>query len=247
MGVWSPVFKIKQWKVEGTNFTATMQAETVTKQFIESKMLKVIPRDSWFTFWGGQLTGQILSDYPEAASVQIERNIKQGIKIKIIGRETVAVWCQCGATIASATTTEKEKIVLPVSERCFFIDSGGLAFRESPEISGTLLPTFFRPVSVEPELGRVIMASSTIQFAVQARQQLRDAEVNFLGFILPVEEGSADLTALTDQGWAVYFDANRSLDAQAKVLSALLGGELKERRGSLKYVDLRTPTRVYYK
>lgn len=249
LAFWSPVFKVKKWSVEGVNFTATAQAQELVSQLLQTKIWKIIPGDSLFVFFGRQTTRWILTSFPEAESVKINKDILKGIKIIIKGRQPAAIWCQSAAvlvaTAGQATSTESFG-GLPQREKCFFADSNGLLFRAAPEISGTARPEFFGRPEEDFAPGDKAVASSTIQFAADLKKQLRDISVEALGFMAGAA-GNTDLVVYTGEGWQVYFNVTRPAQSQVKILSALLNGDLKSKRAGLKYIDLRVAGRVYYK
>ncbi len=249
LAVWSPVFKIKKLSVEGVNFTATAQAQELVNQLLQEKTWRLIPGDSLVIFSGQEAVRRILTFFPEAESVEISRDILKGVKIIIKGRQPAAIWCQSSASFlgadGEATSTEAVN-VLPPSEKCFFADSAGLIFREAPEISGTAWPTFFGQIDQNFGPGSQAIASSTIQFAGQLKKQLREISIDSPGFVIGAS-GSQDLTVFTNEGWMIYFNVSRSSQSQVKVLRALLNGGIKDKRASLKYIDLRLANRVYYK
>lgn len=245
----SPVFKIKNLSVESTNFTATAQAQELVSQLLQTKIWKVIPGDSLVVFFGRQITRRILTSFPEAERVDINKDIFKRIKIIIKGRQPAAIWCQSLAVLASAdgqATSTEILGGLPQREKCFFADSLGFLFRAAPEISGTAMPEFFGQAGQGFEPGSQALASSTIQFATDLKKQLRDIGVEALGFMVGAA-GGADLVVYTGEGWQAYFNVMRPAQSQVKILAALLGGDLKDKRATLKYIDLRVKGRVYYK
>ncbi|MBU3901610.1 hypothetical protein KKF25_03120 [Patescibacteria group bacterium] len=249
LAFWSPVFKVKKWSVEGVNFTATAQAQELVSQLLQTKIWKVIPGDSLVVFFGRETTRWILTSFPEAESVKINKDILKGIKIIIRGRQPAAIWCQSLAVSVAAdsqATSTESFGALPQREKCFFADSSGLLFRAAPEISGTALPTFFSQEDEDFGLRSQTVASSTIQFASQLKKQLRERGVHTLGFRADAA-GSQDLTVFVDSGWVIYFNMDRSLLTQVKILGALLSGDLKDKTAELKYIDLRVAGKVYYK
>lgn len=248
LAVWSPVFKIKKWSVEGVDFTDAAQAQELTNQFFQSKIWKSVSKDNWLIFSSEELSNRILSSFLEAASVAVEKNFLKGVKITIKGRQAAMLWCKSlvNALLESQATTTEATIVLPQSEECFFADKDGLIFREAPEISGIAWPTFFSQPSQNFDLGDQVAASSSIQFASQLKKQLRDVNVDSLGFM--ADAGSSpDLIVFTGENWLIYFNLNRSIQSQVKILGALLDNDLKNKRAELKYVDLRMANKVYYK
>ena len=115
-----------------------------------------------------------------------------------------------------------------------------------PEISGTILSTFYDQTEREINLGSTASASSTIEFASLIQNAMKENGISFQGFLIN-NINNPDMIALTSEGWQIYFDLNRSAQAPLKVLKTLLEGNLAEKRAFLKYIDLRTANRVYYK
>lgn len=245
--IWSPVFKIKTWSVVSSNFTSQAQAQELVNRSFQGKIFNIIPKDNWLVFLNQNLPDKILAAFPEAASVQININILEGVKITVKGRQGAAIWCQNAAAAMPANqATTTADIVLPAREKCFFADNNGLLFREAPEISGIAMPEFFGQPGENFAPGDKVVASSTIGFAADLKKQLRDINVEVLGFMAGAA-GNADLVAYTDESWQVYFNASRPAQPQVKILAALLAGDLKDIRAELKYVDLRVAGKVYYK
>ncbi len=249
LAVFSPFFKIKSWLVTSDNFTAQAQAQELVDQFFRQKLWQIIPRDSWLTFSSRRLTRLLLAEFPEAETIKISKNILKGVEVKIEGRQPAAIWCQDSAAATAAAAdqaTTTAEISWPSGDKCFFVDSSGWLFHEAPVISGTAWPTFFSQANEDLDLKDQALASSTIQFASQLKKQLREAEVEALGFRSGAA-GSQELEVFVDGGWVVYFNMERPLSTQIKVLNALLLGDLKDKRAGLKYVDLRVAGKVYYK
>lgn len=248
--IWSPFFKIKKWSVEGEGFAPTAQAQELVNQALQERIWQIIPKDNLIIFSSKKIISQILADFPEAQSVKVDKDIFKGIKITIKGRQPAAIWCKSSADFIfvgfQATSTDKG-LSLPSSEQCFFADSAGLIFREAPAISGTLLPTFFSQSEQDFGVGEQAIASSTLLFSSQLKKQLRGMDIELLGFV-DGASGSQELVAITNEGWVAYFNVSRSSSAQIKALMALLASdELKTKRASLKYIDLRLASKVYYK
>ncbi|HRY52619.1 MAG TPA: hypothetical protein P5089_02070 [Candidatus Portnoybacteria bacterium] len=247
---WSPFFKIKKWSVEGEGFTATAQAQELVNRMLQEKIWQVIPKDNLIVFSSKKIISQILADFPEAQSVKVDKDIFKGIKITIKGRQSAAIWCKSSADfifVGFQATSTDSALSLPSSEQCFFADSEGLIFREAPAISGTFLPTFFSQSQQDFSIGERAIASSTLLFSSQLKKQLRGMDIELLGFV-DGASGSQELAAITNEGWVVYFNVNRSSSVQIKSLMALLeSNDIKSKRASLQYIDLRMSNKAYYK
>lgn len=251
LAIYSPFLKIKNWNLEAKNFSSVESAQNLVERFFEEKVWEIIPRNNWLVFLNNTLSNRILAAYPEAAAVDINRDILRGVKITVVGRQPAAFWCQTFAIATStimageATTTESD-LILPQSGTCYFTDNNGLIFREAPQLSGTALPTFFSRPGQEFNIGDVVIGFSTVQLAAQLKKELRNLGIEPIVFTLAVNN-SQELTVFTSEGWQIYFDLSRSAQSQVKILGALLDSEIKDKRAGLKYIDLRLANKVYYK
>ncbi|HCX27541.1 MAG TPA: hypothetical protein DHI91_00165 [Candidatus Portnoybacteria bacterium] len=250
--VWSPVFKVREIKISGVNFVPEEQVRQKTQDFLQKRAWKLIPQDSVFVFPIEKFKKSLLTDWPAIESVKIKIFPPRKLEISLVERAMAAVWCQSKAVLAEEQPTATSspamngRVGLPQSEQCFFADRDGLIFREAPEISGTLLVTFYSRPGQNVVLASQAVSSSTIQFADQVKKQAREMNIDILGFLLG-KQGSTDLIVATQEGWAIYLSEERSPAVQLKVLQALLDSEIKGKRSTLNYVDLRTINRVYYR
>ncbi len=255
--LFSPVLKIEEIKISGNNLISSEQIQTVAENVLQTKILKIIPSDTLLVLINNQIKDNLLKSFPEIASVELKMTQMNKLDILVSERKTAAIVCQIKSEsipslvpslVPEATSTSSVQVreILPESEQCFFVDEDGIAYREAPEISGTILPTFY---SQNADLCRVrakAVAPSNIQFALALKKGLRETGVDLVGFVLN-EEVSPELKSFTAEGWLIYFNTSRSAPTQAKILEALLKDEIKEKRATLQYVDLRVANRVYYK
>lgn len=254
LAFWAPFFKIKEIKVSGNNFVSAAGIEEVVRALGRQKFLKIIPQDTLFALSGKKIENKILTGFPALREVKVKKIPFDKIEISVKERESTAIWCQTKAEPISASTPSAfatstaavQKKPPPQSEQCFFIDEEGIAFRQAPEISGTLAATFYGSSAQAPVLGNQVVASSTIAFAQQLKKAAREIGLEMTAFLCE-EEVSQDLSVLTSEGWWIYFDVNRSAKAQMNVLDSLLNEEIKDKRADLQYVDLRIANRIYYK
>jgi len=261
---WSPFLKIKEITIVGDNFNDQSKVESIVRDILNKRIWYYVPGDSFFVVSTQTIKEKIEKTFPEAENISVISSLSGDLRVFLTGRQAAAIWCQgekqagnsssSPAIISSLALTENssttlpEKVTLwqkPEVTRCFFVDKNSFVFREAPEISGTILPTFYDQTEREVAPGTVVSASSTIEFAALIQSAMKEREINFQGFLIN-NINNPDLIALTSEGWQIYFDLNRSVWAPLKVLDALLKGELSEKRAFLKYIDLRTANRVYY-
>ncbi len=243
--LFSKAFAIREIVVKGDGLALADEIKTVANQYFQGNFLKFIPRNNILLFFSSNLADKIKQDIPQVSAIEIKKVVNGKIEISAGEREESAIWCQV-ESLRSQNGTSTSLVsakILEQSKQCYFSDGQGFLFRESPEISGSSLPTFFGEkggLKTEP------IASSSIAFAADFKKETRDNGLDILGF---VEEGGSEgfLTAITEQGWLVYLDPYRPAKNQAGVIKTLLGQELKDKIRTLKYIDLRIANRVYYK
>ena len=253
--VFSPVFKIMEIGISGNNLISSNQIQAIAKNVLQRKFLNIIPRDTVFALMNVEIRQELFNEFPEIATVEIKMEKIGSLSIAVSERKTAAIVCKIlvitslsptpTLSVLATSTSAVAPEAFPESEGCFFVDEGGLAYRESPEISGTILPTFYsQDVQLRPR--SQALDPSAIEFATQIKKKLREIGVDLPGFILN-DEINQELKAFTSEGWLIYFDLTRSALTQARVLEILLKDEIKDKRATLQYVDLRVADRVYYK
>ena len=256
----SPYLKIKLINVESGSLNKNEEIKATVASLLSSKYKNFIPGDTFFVVSPQKIKEIIEKDFPEAKDVVVKKDILKGIAINLAGRQAAAILCKGEKETAvedkelitqeTATTTlasvGKKLEVIPKSQGCFFVDSEGFLFHHAPEISGTLLPTLYDLSGGDFSLGSLGVASSTINFINLVRVSMKEQEIDFKGFLINADNGS-DLVALSQEGWNIYFDLSRLAEAPLKILETLFEGDLKDKRATLQYIDLRTVNRVYYK
>lgn len=253
--VFSSFFKIIEIGISGNNLISSNQIQAVAKNVLQRKFFNIIPRDTVFVLLNGEIKQELFNEFPEIATIEIKMEKIGKLNIAVSERKTAAIVCQILAiaspsptpslSVLTASSSPAAREAFPESDGCFFVDESGLAYRESPEISGTILPTFYSQ-NVQLRQRSKALDPSAIGFATQIKKKLREIGVDLPGFILN-DEINQELKAFTSEGWLIYFDMTRSALTQARVLEVLLKDEIKDKRTTLQYVDLRVADRVYYK
>lgn len=260
--VFSSVFRITIINVSGNNILEQEQVVRSVKSTLTKKILKFIPADTIFALANNKIKNNLLEAFPEIETLQIKRTKMNELEITLSERKPGGILCLAAKAFESlspsptasnqaqgtSTTAVSQKLkeTLPESAECFFVDETGYVYREAPEISGTLLPTFYSYQEKSAHLKAQGVETTYLKFAAQVKKELRQAGIDMVGFVLSDEVG-LDLRAFSSEGWFVYFDPTRVALTQAKILEAILQDEIKDKRATLQYVDLRVEDRVYYK
>ena len=251
LALFSPYFKIKEIAVAGTQIIDKEKIVFLVQRELNKKIFRFVPLDSILIFSSGEAEKRISENFAEAATINIQKIWPGGLEIKISERQSAAVWCQSAAVSSplspeAATSTPSDFVKeLPEASQCFFVDDNGLIYRSSPQISGSIMPMIYGAAGVTGALRQEVLASSTISFARQIKTDLekRGLEVN----VFLENESRKELEAVVAPGWRIYFNLERPASNQIQIIDALLAGDLKDKQGSLKYIDLRIPGRAYYK
>lgn len=164
-------------------------------------------------------------------NAEISRNFwKRTLEIQVEERENWAVWCG-----SDPINIEKEK--------CFYIDEGGVIFKESPQFSGRLfLKIKDRRAYEFKEGGRVI------------DEEFFKNLKNFLGHLEKNSKISVKSIEISDRAefW-LYSDFKMIIDAETDFERALenialfLDSAEKEKIGQIEYIDLRFKDKIFYK
>lgn len=257
---WSPMFKIKKISIADNDFAQTEEIEKLTRNLLTEKIWRVIPGDSFFTISEKTIKERIGQNFREADKISARKHFPAELTISLSPRQTAIVWCQSeeklptadlNATNDEKTATSSPKIanadffISPEATRCFFADDNGLAFREAPLIFGTAAATIYDQSKKNINLGSVFQNPRVIKNIKIIQTKMQEINASPQGFL--INDRSLNLAVLTNKNWRVYFDLSRPVEAPLKILETLLNGELKNNQIELKYIDLRTLNRVYYK
>jgi len=243
---WSPVFKISAIGVQGAVFTPEEEVKNAANNFCREKTLKIIPRDSLAFFPAGELKEKLLSRFPAVAKAEIGKKFFHKLDIVLVEREAAAIWCRVWADEKNFSATSTKETSLPEADECFFVDEQGIIFREAPNMSGTLQTVFYYSGGQAFGLGQAGVNVEILKSAVELKKEARNFDVEITGFLL-FGKNEKELTALTSEGWRIFFNPDSLPVSQVKILAVLLADEIKEKRVGLEYVDLRVANRAYYK
>ncbi len=240
----SGFFSVKEIGIKNDNPALSSRIRTAAEEFLNRKIFGFFPGNNILAVNSEALGGYISDNIPQISDISVKKTLEGKIEIFAEERKPSAIWCrilgQESFDIGTSTTPERKNPLQ--ADQCYFSDEQGFLFREAPEISGTLLPTFY---GRDSGLKSRAVASSSIVFAAQFRKELKN-EVEISAF-WDGETAQQELIALTGEGWPIYLNQQRSASAQAKIVKALLSQELKNQRNTLNYIDLRVANRVYYK
>ena len=141
----------------------------------------------------------------------------------------------------------KTEAVFCAETACFLINSEGVAFKKSSRPSGNITFLFYDKTGrVAPNVGQEVIDPQKlveiffIKKEALARLDLRinSAEITDRNF--------SDFDLVSSEGWMLRVSVGNNANATLDILERTLA-EIGSSRQNLDYIDLRLPTRVFYK
>ena len=216
------IFWVEKVVVSGEQEVAKQAIESLVGSRLENTAL-FFKTKSIFTVDAGQIKADILNTFPQVASAEVSKSFFNTVDVKIVERRAVALWCE--------------------NERCFFVDEGGVIFKEAPVDSGFIVIETDRPLQ-ELSLGTAILSAEKIAQILKIESDLFETlQIE----VVRVEVSDERLDAKNTEGWTIRFNLKGDLDWQVTELKLALEKQISpEKRKALEYVDLRF-SRIYYK
>jgi hypothetical protein len=241
-GLWQEEVRIK------TIYAPEAYQDSITgiaKATLAGTYLMTIPRDSLFFYPEQEVRQAVLDKHPEIAAVSIRRSGFTELTFSIVLRTTAFWWC---GTPDVASANEKT---------CYKADGEGFIFEPiSSYEMGTTTSTSSAPTGTTLRLyAEIDSASSAADWPLRAKMKDLDELPNLLTFVkelkklnvVPVSLGvrgdEADVFVLG--GTRITYVIGE--EANAFQLAASTFPELPVNDGSILYVDLRFPDKVYLK
>ncbi len=203
-------------------------------QFFSKKNMFLYPREG--------IEQSLFEGFPRIKEVHIKREalLSQAVIVKVEEREPHALWCTGNGAKTASSTPEGQ---------CYFLDTTGYIFAPEESLIGAhepQLPYVFRGgmLSDTDIVGQYFLRGRLYD-AVSFLKKVRRAGFTPLGLTV-VNEKDFSVPLLEGPDLHVPFDAD-STEIISRLESALAAEGMREKLGTLEYIDLRFGNRVYYK
>lgn len=228
-GLWRPEVRIS--KVQAANEGVAALA----KEKLQGRYYQVLPRDSFFFYPEGEIREAVMTEHPEVVSVSVSREGFDTLSITTSERRASMRWCGTPGEAALGGTV------------CYEADADGLVFRRALE-EATTTPA----LRVYAELDT---ASSTDAYPLRAKVVGSERMREVLRFVTDVQSLSVPVRSLSIRGDEadLYTEGGTRLtyvigaEAEARESAQASFSKLNLLDGSVEYVDLRFPGKVYVK
>ncbi|HYD93403.1 MAG TPA: hypothetical protein VEB18_03060 [Candidatus Paceibacterota bacterium] len=227
--LWRPEIRITQVHAVGVEDVTTV--ESLAKEELQGAYYHVIPRDSFFFYPKQAIEAQILAEYPTIADVRLARQGFSALTIEAVARERAFLWC--------GTPEERSSLT------CFETDKEGLVYAPSYATSTELLRVYAAldvASSTDPyPIRHKIIGAESIRNVLRFAENVRALSVPVRAISLRGDE--ADLHV--GEGTRVTYVIGHEREAADNARAAF--SKLNLLDGSIEYVDLRFPGKVYIK
>lgn len=170
------------------------------------------------------LKDEISKLFPAITKIEIKKEPFHILKINFIKRMPVGIWC---------------------SANCYYFDEDGIIFKEAPISEGSLILKITDNNKTGVSLGDQVLSSGQLKFITEFNKKIGDN--NRFKIIEFKIKTAPDLEAVTSGGWSIYLDQGQNPLVAANNLIIILDEAVKNKTSNLEYIDLRIPTRVFYK
>ncbi len=221
----SPFFKITEIKLPENDFITNSD---IHKFIINSAPLNL--GENFFILSKNQLRSELIAAFPDITNINIAKEAFHNLIINFEKRIQIGIWCQ------------------PQADNCYYFDKEGIIFKKAPQTEGGLILKVKDFQKREVTLGNKILNDKKLQFITRFNDEV--AFNNNQIKIAEFETGylkDFDLRAITDKGWLIYLDQNQDPVLEANNLFTILNEVIKNKASNLEYIDLRLPSRIFYK
>ncbi|MBI2446497.1 MAG: FtsQ-type POTRA domain-containing protein [Parcubacteria group bacterium] len=173
-----------------------------------------------------RLKSELAAAFPSITDITITKKLFNTITIDFHKRIQIGIWCN--------------------SAGCYYFDKTGVAFAKTPETEGSLILKIEDLSKNNILLGDKVLDDNLINFIFAFNAKISENnKFKILEFKIK-PNFSVDLEAVTNKNWSIYLDEKQEPAAAVNNLLSILEEAVKN-TGNLEYVDLRIPSRVFYK
>lgn len=180
-----------------------------------------------------RLKSELAAAFPFITDITIKKKLLHTITVEFNKRIQIGIWCHPPGDE-------------PQADNCYYFDKDGVAFAKTPETEGSLILKIEDGSKNNISLGDRVLSGDQINFIIVFSSKIAENnKFKILEFKIK-PNSSVDLEAITDKNWSIYLDEKQEPVAVANNLLSILEEAIKN-TGNLEYIDLRIPSRIFYK
>ena len=183
--------------------------------------------DNFFILSKNNIKTKLAGAFPILTDINIEKRPFQTLIINFEKRIPIGIWC---------------------NNNCYYFDKEGIVFQETPQTEGSLILKVEDTNKNAVALGEHVLNEKQLNFmTIFNNKMIENNKIQVIEFKMASSTNSSNIEAITNYGWSIYLDQNQNPALAANNLIATLNETIKDKLSTLQYIDLRIPSRVFYK
>ena len=224
----SPFFKITEIKLPENNIVT---ANDIRKIMTDTPLNL---GENLFILSKSRIKAELTAAFPAITGINVEKELFNGLIVSFEKRIPAGIWCHPSGGH-------------PKGDDCYYFDKEGIIFKEAPITEGGLILKIQDSGNKEISLGDKAINTELLKFIMDFNNKLLDdGQIKAIEFDIG-PSADFDLKAVTAHGWLIYLDLKQDPALAANNLFTILSEVIKNKISSLEYIDLRIPTRIFYK
>ena len=249
--IFSTWFQVTEIKIRGNQKVCEQEIKKLIQPKIVQQIINLETRSIFLTNLK-EANKSILNKFPLISEVKIKRILPNKVSIEIKERVPVAIFYyqKYKPSVSEIEETEYEKkdngreIKKSIAQQ-FFIDKNGIIFKE---ITNNQQGQYLKIKNLMPipsiKLGERKFEKKLVSQILEIEQELKKIEIPIKKVLIVSNER---LNVKTLENWEIYFNLKDDISTQITRLNLVLTEKIPvEKRKSLKYVDLRFGSRVFF-
>lgn len=218
----SPFFKITEIKLPENDIVTN---NDIHKLIIDSAPLNL--GENIFILSKNQIKSGLAAIFPTITDISIKKELFHSLIVNFEKRIQIGIWCN--------------------NANCYYFDKEGIVFKEAPITEGALILKIEDFEKKEVSSGDQVLNYNQLKFMTEFNNKITENnQFKIIKFKI-TPSANFDLEAITDRGWSIYLDQNQDPALEANNLFTILNEVIKNKASNLEYIDLRIPSRIFYK
>ena len=218
----SPFFKITEIKLPENDIVTN---NDIHKLIIDSAPLNL--GENIFILSKNQIKSGLAAIFPNITDISIKKEPFHGLIVNFEKRIQIGIWCN--------------------NANCYYFDKEGIVFKEAPQTEGALILKIEDFEKKGVSLGDQVLNYNQLKFIAEFNNKITENnQFKIIKFKI-TPSANFNLEAITDRGWSIYLDQNQDPVLEANNLFTILNEVIKNKASNLEYIDLRLPSRIFYK
>jgi len=218
----SPFFKITEIKLPKNDF---ITINDIHKLMASSAPLNL--GENIFILSKNKIKSGLAAAFPTITDINIKKEPFHGLIVNFEKRIQIGIWCN--------------------NANCYYFDKEGIVFKKAPQTEGALILKIEDFEKKEVSLGNQVLNYNQLKFIAEFNNKIAENnQFKIIEFKI-APSANFDLEAITDRGWSIYLDQNQDPVLEANNLFTVLNEVIKNKASNLEYIDLRLPSRIFYK